>query len=694
MPKINKLILKNVKGTTSEVELSGRDIWTGPNGAGKSTHLEGFMAAKLGYIPGRGKLLADVYRMASDEEMEVGLEADNGFRCSRTIREKCTKKRTGERSYSLTSSVSVFPPRDKNEDGGARIAKELGDISALLDLGDLFAKSDTERRKFIFSLTDPASFGWDRERVFEEVIKSNDKFEGLLKDLRLVWNEEASIQDNVALALEWAKGELSAKKAELKKAQAAKEQLLAQKRELGSDPGSAAELSAELAQARQDLSKLTADVASAQAKVRSAVNLKSRIDRLNGQMAAPESKTYGPELTDPLKSLIKECESEIDRLSKGRDAVESEAKTISDELESCKPMVRKADTRVGSLSGMIAKVEGAKGVCPLLGEKCQSDLSKFVDTAKRDLAAAEKTAAEASDRVDSFESKLKVKRDEYRQFTKTIEQKSSQMSAAQKTLDSMIKANEMAAKDAENRESLRSEVERAQKELSGMGLVDVAPLEAARDGMAGRVADLDREVVKRQAIANLLDSFDRANLEAERLAEEVDLLDDLARCIGPDNLQGKILKDTVGPLIDKVNSLLERTGRGYNLQAVMEGRNGQQVFGFTWNRNGKEIPYKSLSGGETVVFGAALCTAMLLMKNPPCKSLVVEASECDEGNLRALMEAIGQFGKELDNVLIATHHFPIAPSEVPDWSIHNLSLKDRSEATVASTHKTEERFTF
>jgi len=687
------------------VELTGRDIWTGPNGSSKSTRLEGFLIALLGYIPGYKKELSDVYRLASDEEMGAGLEMSDGFKFTRTIRERCTKKKSGERVYSLTEDVvDLFPLRgEKNPtDRKNRVSKELGDISMLLDLGKFFSMSDAERRKFIFSLTDPSQFGWDRKRVVNELIGTNEKFVGWSGHVESMWDDTVGVQENVARILEWAKSELSTKKAEVKRAQAAKEQLLAQKRELGSDPGSAAEIAAELKGARESLAKLIAEVSAAQAKVRSAVNLKNRIERLQNQVNAPAPKVHPEEAIKAVEDSAIASRAEVAKLSEERNRIDAECKRLEAEIDSCTPAVRKADARVGSIQGLITKIEGTKGICPLLGEKCQSDLGSYVTKLKDELVEADRVAHEASEKRKGFEKELALNREEVRKLTKKIEQESAQAAAADRTMDSMSKSNAMAGKDAETRENARLEMARAEDELRELGLVDIMPLEAARDGMSGRVHDLDRELTKRQAIANLLSSFDRANVEADELSEKADILDDLVRFLGPDNLQGKILKDTIGPLVEKINALLDKTGRGYSLKVVLEGKNGQQVLDFAWERNGRDITFATLSGGEKVVFGVALCTALVLAKNPPCKTLVVEASECDEGNLRALMEAVGQLGPELDNVLVASWATPPA---VEGWKVHKMDSPKKTEmsdlgknlfALGASMMKTqaEEKVTF
>ncbi|MEN6550191.1 MAG: AAA family ATPase [Armatimonadia bacterium] len=671
--KVIKLKLTNVKGATRELRLSGRDLFTGPNGAGKSTNLEGFLVGMLGYVPGRGKQLADVYRLASGEEMTVGLETDSDFKCSRTIREKCRKSRaTGEKNYSLTMEMEVFPPRGEKGDNDKqeRITKELGDTSVLLDLGALFALSDAERRKFIFSLTDPAQFGWDRDKFIAAITGQDLRFAAQAKELATIWDPGASVQENVARALEWVKSELSARRAELKKSQAAKEQLLAQKRELGSDPGSAAELAAELEAARADLAKLTGDLAAAQEKVRSARNLRVRIENYQTKLQAPEPRTHAPEVIEKLRNELVLATAEVAGMNSQRESLEADEHGLQAEVDACYGPSREADAKVASLRALINKVEASKGVCPLMGAQCQADLAKFTAEARGELLAAEQQASDCYARGKGFSDRLATTRDSIRKFTKSVEARSASVAASQRTLDAMIKGNELAQKDLEARNNLRSEIEKAQAELTALQVVDVGPLEAAKLGMAGRVADLERELNKRQAIANLLSSFDRANLEAEELAQTVDILDDLARFVGPTGLQGTILRDTIAPLITKVNELLGQTGRGYNLRTVMQGRNGQEILDFAWERGGQSISYDSLSGGEKVVFGAALGCSLVLTKNPPCKALVIEASECDAGNMRALMEAIGQFGASLDNVLIATH---VEPPAVEGWTIHRLT---------------------
>jgi exonuclease SbcC len=669
--KIKKLVTTNTKGINLNCDLSGRDIFTGPNGSGKSTNLEALQIGLLGYVPGRGSQLSDTFALSSSDEMSSTLEIDSGFTCTRTIKEKKTKHADGERSFSLTMGASVFPPRGEKTDNDrkARISTELGEFSIMFDLASLFSMSDNEKRKFIFGLTDPSQFGWTKERFLTEVTSESTRFASYMKNLGLIWRDDTSVQENVSNCLAWVKEQISVKRAQLKKSLAAKEQLLQQKREMGSDPGSAAELGAEYQKARKDLEQVSIDIAAAKEKLNTARMLRADIEKLNRDINAGESPSFSEHQTARLKNAITVSEVELKEALQQKIVAEASMNAAVVKKQTTEAPYYDASSKLREVAKIIDQILKSKGICPLIGKKCKADLKAYAielgvqrDEAQREMNQQGERRNKVQEEIDNLHKQISS-------LDITIQNKNEEIRACQSSLQGMEKQNALAAKDKEYKESCKTGVDTKTKQLSDLQLVDVNVLEAAKNGLVNRIQTLEREIDKRKAIANLLQSFDRANIEASELEQTVDVLDDLAKFLGPVNLQGRILRDTIGPLISKVNSLLEMTGRSYNLRPIMEDKNGKEIFDFAWQKDGRDVNFESLSGGERVVFGAALACALVLQKNPPLKVLTIEAAEADAGNLVALMEALNKFGGGIDNVLIATH---IVAPDVAGWQVHKL----------------------
>ena len=669
--KAVKLVTTNTKGINLNETLSGRDIFVGSNGTGKSTRLEAFLIGLLGYVPGRGSQLSDVFNFSSGDEMSSSLETDSGFNCTRTIKEKKTKHASGERSFSLSMTASVFPPKGEKTDNERkeRISTELGDFSIMFDLASLFAMSDNEKRKFIFSLTDPAQFGWTKEKFMAEITDANPKFGLHLKTLGLIWRNEVSVQENVSNCLAWVKEQISIQKAQLKKALAAKEQLLQQKREMGSDPGSAAELGAEYQKARADLSDKTAEISGALEKLKTARMLRADLERVNKSLSAPEQKVFVPEQLAQQANFITSAEAEIKQLKTDRTLWGMQVQELTKQNDALAAPYHEASSKLKENNKIINQVVGSKGICPLIGKKCKADLNAYAielgalrDEAQRQMNSVGEARNKIQAQISELQGKISM-------AETSMEKRQENIDASRKLAADMERQNALAAKDRENRASWKADVDRKTKELSDLQLVDVNALEAVKNGLVNRIQTLEKEIDKRKAIANMLASFDRANIEAVEVEQTVDVLDDLAKFLGPVNLQGRILKDTIGPIMGKINTLLDKIGRGYRLEPKMQDKNGKEVFDLIFNREGVEISFESLSGGEKIIFGAAIACALVLARNPPLKVIMIEAAEADSTNLQALLEALNIFGSSIDNILVATH---VQAPAVDGWTIHRL----------------------
>ena len=651
--KITKIVTTNTNGRNIDQELSGRDLFTGPNGSGKTTRLESVMVGIQGYVPSRGKTPADLFTMSSGEEMSVSLTTESGFSCTRSVKEKVTRRRsTGEKTYSLTTNTSVFPPRSEKTEAQkkARIDEELGDFPLMFNLDEFFGLSDDRKRAFIFGLTDPAKFGWDKTRIMSE-IKDGFSDEEILASLSAIWDDTASVQDNMVFMIDWVKGQISEAKSQLKAATNSKQQLLEQKQSIGSNVRPRQQIKAEIDTLRGNVDELNRTIAANQEKKKLLAQLqkdKESMDRVNNEtLPGPKDLSKLDAERLKLRGQIEDAKERTERLRKKR----SELSTTLTELR----------TEKRSLGSRLDSITQSLGMCPLTGKECPSfeDLDKFRDELKssiEDIGKKLESQAKLIEETDELglvaATGLKEVEAKHSEILEVISQ--------EKVLVERRKAAEKAKQDLENINS----------RIASMVIEDLTMQETTRIAQMAQLEQLQKELEGDQEVHDLNKAFDRANIEAVGLEDRIEKLEDLAILMGTGRIQGDILADTVTPILEKVNSLLKKTDECYNLSLDLYDKNDRPIFNLMWKKGAFSIPFESLSGGEKCVFSVALLCALVLAKDPPVKVLCLEASEVDRKNLGTLLSAIDDFGSEIDNFLVATHITP--PGDVPSWQVHAL----------------------
>jgi S-formylglutathione hydrolase FrmB len=90
-----------------------------------------------------------------------------------------------------------------------------------------------------------------------------------------------------------------------------------------------------------------------------------------------------------------------------------------------------------------------------------------------------------------------------------------------------------------------------------------------------------------------------------------------------------------------------------------------------WRRqDGAEIAIAALSGGEWVLFAAALTAAVIILRGAPLRVLLVEAGETDDQILGGLLAGIRAVADQLTCAIVATPR--PAPAGSDDWTILTL----------------------
>jgi len=93
-----------------------------------------------------------------------------------------------------------------------------------------------------------------------------------------------------------------------------------------------------------------------------------------------------------------------------------------------------------------------------------------------------------------------------------------------------------------------------------------------------------------------------------------------------------------------------------------------------WKLHGNEVLPQSLSGGERVIFGTALCNALSPKDRPLL--IVVEAAEADATNLSKLLSTLAAEAGDAQVICNSWH----IPDAIPDgWDVKEFGFEDKTE---------------
>jgi len=141
---IDKVSLKNFKGTTEVVKLDQLNIFRGFTGSGKSTWLEGVRVAVLGHDPGYGKLLAETMSLSSGDTMEVKV-SNKDVQVERVF----SKDRSGKATHRIFINGDGMTAKAAEP----LLAEQFGQFPMMLNPDEFFNMSDDKKITFLFGLS-------------------------------------------------------------------------------------------------------------------------------------------------------------------------------------------------------------------------------------------------------------------------------------------------------------------------------------------------------------------------------------------------------------------------------------------------------------------------------------------------------------------------------------------------------------
>lgn len=680
---VTSLHATNVKGMEFRETLSGRDIYIGENGIGKSARLQAFMFGVQGHLPTPFKKgLADTFQIASGEGMTVNIETDEMFSFSRQIRRKTTEHKDGTRSYSFKSSCSIFPDTGTktNKERETKISAVMGDFAIMFDLDEFMVMSDAKKREFVFALSSPESYGWTFDRVFDELCSA------LGHNSQVEFDDKFSVADNVSSLLAETAAKLRDARAVFRDKQKVKAEVIEMRqRAVQEATGDISDVRAELKGLREKRSEYDKEIARADEIRRQHVSLRER---------STELEETWKELSSVKLEGLKEIDHNIDgtehSIELGEKTIEDQEKKISEiraRMENSQILLHRQREELARIDQRQAvrdqiNIIDAKG-CPLMGDQCKSDLSAYRGELEKKWVAIDGTVKSMREKRDAIAEEHKAAMSELGAEMEAQKLEKKVLKSTKAELKKLAGQQKSIQKDHDRHAAAKAaagkEDEIVQKLRSDLGaIIDTGMAVKAVAGIFDQIDELEGKERKAQEVKNVMANFDQANIAAAEAEEEVEHLDKLHKALGAEGIQAAILKDVVGPLAETVNGLLAKIPSSddeeYSIEFELYDMNGKDTFEINWPRENGGVRYNTLSGGQQILFGAALMVALILQADPPHKSMCIEAAELDAENFFNLLKALDAIAGDLDNILIATCSDKVIEerNSIEEWNVIHL----------------------
>lgn len=684
---IDKVSLKNFKGTTEVADLAQLNIFRGVSGSGKSTWLEGIRVAVLGHDPGYGKLLAETMSLSSGDTMEVKV-SNKDVQVERVF----AKDRSGKANQKIFVNGEGMTAKAAEP----LLAEQFGQFPMMLNPDEFFDMSDDKKISFLFGLSNEESdskvlrrrclikalgvYTEAADYLLEYEFKTSDYFS--LKDdmftrlvsltidkiaekntpagraLTKVFSEFfAEVlpngQETLSMYVSKLRNEVNAARRAKQDAEAANRKLIQEKSEkMKLVNYNEEENRAEVEKLRSEISEIEKDLHTREKLSSAKERLLSGLEIHGAAVVAAEVKVRETANDLPSKKAKKEavklwhdCEKERQRLSKK--VFEGEVK--SDKLGkkySDLVLAHEAATRKNKCYTC-----GTEICCPECGtltekgkvesyKKLEEAKSKFTETGEY----LEKIHAELEDN-DKDQEKLNEVMGYHTQAVQFHE------IAVQRHMD----ISKLLTEEKVNLDNI--EEPGAGTETMKVGL------KALKDSLAERlVAEKNH-----QWLRTLEATISSANETIYNSDAQIEAL--IASGKSVKGVRDELTKSSIGIVEEACNKLLEKVDPSFELfYDIKDGKFDIKCF----NVNETFVPFKTLSGGEKVLYLSAQLLALMTIVDPELKILAVEMGELSGNLVPPFMGALKSMTEELDiQIVLSSCHTDF---EVEDdaWKVHQM----------------------
>ena len=699
---INEISMKNVKGQTAIQKLTGKDIIVGRNGAGKTTRMQSIGLAMLGYVPGKGKTTADVFKLASDDEMSVGLETETfGFERTYTKTRKVGKDGMPEVKISQKLTVSPSMGESTNTQKENRIRQELGDFPCMLDFGAFISMTDNQQRDFIYNLSGNA-LAWNRERVQKELnyallrpeLQENNQelYDCIVSSIEETMNqfrEGIDVQSGIMAMSEFAKDKLKYWKKEKANADGASKKLTELKnkgmetdRDLNANLEKMKELHAQREQIIKDLAELGAKNKALEAKEQELQKVKEEIEKL---CAAEDTGT----MRGQLEAEIAELNMAISEQNENHNFEEKEKelqnklaslqvaqKDINENLLKDRTELANAKAEINAHGIMLKKIASQQGRCALSPNiPCNQDFSEFI-------AETNNLIDDAYDKVDQLEDHIKL----LERMAEDVQQDIQKAQEEQRTIDAnrreqaksvTEKMNLLQKKNTElselnSRAPMLAAKQQQEAEITAYlaenQKIDLTAMEDHKAIVQSQIESLQIKIDEQKRVRNDLINI-KANIIDSQTAEfNVIAWTQIGNAIGQKGIKGKIVKEMLNPIMEDVSEKLHEIGIDEEFFFETNSDTGKEIFEFGWGSK----PFTALSTGEQLMLMTAMMTCIIERANPPVKVLALDnINDLDAANLGRVIKGLDIIGKNMDNIILAGVAEP-TEEDTEGWAIWRL----------------------
>ncbi len=283
-------------------------------------------------------------------------------------------------------------------------------------------------------------------------------------------------------------------------------------------------------------------------------------------------------------------------------------------------------------------------------------------------AKTQECMTELDKTLEGFDEKLKAYREERRALEDKKGELDRKVSEIQRSIDTAKRQSE--SNDLEVKSAM--EVLVSFKD-PGKKPKDPEPLRARLEDVKARLKEATQEAAAFHEVNLIIKSIDKYEAESAVFA---------ALEWSMQKVRADELSDSGGKLLRFMGEFLKAAGR----PEIPFIRAGQGFCSVGWKRaDGREVQSQVLSGGEWVLFAAALTSAVVLIRRATLKILLIEAGETDQKTLFALCKGVDAIADGLTAALIMTQGEYVVTGD--DWN--TIRTGQEAEASPRSD-KTKE----
>lgn len=202
------------------------------------------------------------------------------------------------------------------------------------------------------------------------------------------------------------------------------------------------------------------------------------------------------------------------------------------------------------------------------------------------------------------------------------------------------------------------------------GQVPLAELQTSETALRGQLRATEENIEALIRYSNLGAELNRsiAKAEQQRVCHEI------AKA-GMEAIRGvreRLMVVMVQPILSHINQFFAACGVGdVSAYCKLENHRGTPIFDLGLGDREREVSIDAMSGGEAVIFYAALAYAMTRLADPPLKVLLIEAAELDAYAAEHLVDGLVFASETMSNVIVAScqRGMEVAVGESEGWHV-------------------------